>query len=116
MPPPILTYLSFKLSIPLAHILRVVTFYAFFSMKPRGKHMLSVCMGTACHVRGGERILDKMEGELGIKSGQTTEDKKFSLEMVRCIGCCALGPVVKIDKRVYSQVRYNMVMDILMKY
>ena len=116
LPPPILTYISFKLSIPLAHILRVATFYAFFSLKPRGRHILSVCMGTACHVRGGERILEKLEDELGIKPSQTTDDKKFSLEMVRCIGCCALSPVIKIDERVYSRVKYNTVMDILMKH
>ena len=116
LPPPILSYVSFKLNISLAHILRVATFYAFFSLEPRGKHIVSVCMGTACHVRGGERLLEKLEDELGIKSGQTTEDKKYSLEMVRCIGCCALSPVIRVDERVYSRVRYNTVMDTLMKY
>ncbi len=116
LPPQVLQYISYKLTISLAHILRVATFYAFFSLEPRGKHMISVCMGTACHVRGGERILEKLEEELGVKSGQTTEDKKFSLEMVRCIGCCALSPVIRVDERVYSRVRYNTVMDTLMKY
>ena len=116
LPPTILTYVSYKLHISLAHILRVVTFYAFFSLEPRGKHMVSVCMGTACHVRGGERLLEKLEDELGVKAGHTTEDKKFTLEMVRCIGCCALSPVIKVDERVYSRVRYNTVMDTLMKY
>jgi len=116
LPPPVLRYIAYKLNISLAHILRVATFYAFFSLEPRGRHMVSVCMGTACHVRGGERILERLEEELGIKPGQTTEDKKFSLEMVRCVGCCALSPVVRVDKRVYSRVRYNTVMDILMEY
>ena len=116
LPAPILYYISFKLNISLAHVLRVATFYAFFSLTPRGKHLVSVCMGTACHVRGGERILEKFEEELGIQHGQTTEDKKFSLEMVRCLGCCALSPVIKVDERVYSRVRYNKVMDILNKY
>jgi NADH:ubiquinone oxidoreductase subunit E len=116
LPPPILNYVSYKLNVSLAHILRVATFYAFFSLEPRGKHMVSVCMGTACHVRGGERLLEKLEDELGVKAGQTTEDKKFTLEMVRCIGCCALAPVIKVDDRVYSRVRYNTVMDTLMKY
>jgi NADH-quinone oxidoreductase subunit E len=116
LPAPILYYISFKLNISLAHVLRVATFYAFFSLTPRGKHLVSVCMGTACHVRGGERILEKFEEELGIQHGQTTEDKKFSLEMVRCIGCCALSPVIKVDERVYSRVRYNKVMDIVNKY
>jgi NADH:ubiquinone oxidoreductase subunit E len=73
-------------------------------------------MGTACHVRGGERILEKLEEELGIRHGQTTGDKKFTLEMVRCIGCCALSPVIRVDDRVHSRVRYNTVMDTLMKY
>jgi NADH:ubiquinone oxidoreductase subunit E/NAD-dependent dihydropyrimidine dehydrogenase PreA subunit len=116
LPEPVLYYVSFKLNIPMAHVLRVATFYAFFSLKPRGKHLVSVCMGTACHVRGGERILEKLEEELGIRHGQTTDDKKFSLEMVRCLGCCALSPVVKVDERVYSRVRYNTVMDILTRY
>jgi len=116
LPPPVLQYVSCKLHISLAHILRVATFYAFFSLEPRGKHMVSVCMGTACHVRGGERILEKLEDELGIKHGQTTENKTFTLEMVRCIGCCALSPVIRVDDRVYSRVRYNTVMDTLMKY
>jgi NADH:ubiquinone oxidoreductase subunit E len=116
LPPQILQYVSYKLNISLAHILRVATFYAFFSLEPRGKHMISVCMGTACHVRGGERVLEKLEEELGIKSGETTENKKFSLEMVRCVGCCALAPVIRVDERVYSRVRYNTVMDTLMKY
>ncbi len=116
LPPPVLTYVSYKLNVSLAHILRVVTFYAFFSLEPRGKHMVSVCMGTACHVRGGERLLEKLEDELGVKAGQTTEDKKFTLEMVRCIGCFALAPVIKFTERVYSRVRYNTVMDNLMKY
>jgi len=116
LPPPVLQYVSCKLNISLAHILRVATFYAFFSLEPRGKHMVSVCMGTACHVRGGERILEKLEDELGIKHGQTTENKTFTLEMVRCIGCCALSPVIRVDDRVYSRVRYNTVMDTLMKY
>ena len=116
LPPPVLKYIAYKLNISLAHILRVATFYAFFSLEPRGKHMISVCMGTACHVRGSERILEKLEDELGVKQGQTTEDKKFSLEMVRCIGCCALSPVIRIDERVYSRVRYNTVMDVVSKH
>ncbi len=116
LPPPVLKYVAYKLNVSLAHILRVATFYAFFSLEPRGKHIISVCMGTACHVRGGERILEKLEDELGIKHGQTTEDKKFSLEMVRCIGCCALSPVIRMDERVYSRVRYNTVMDVVSKH
>lgn len=116
LPPPVLRFIACKLNISLAHILRVATFYAFFSLEPRGQHTISVCMGTACHVRGGERVLEKLEEELGIKYGQTTEDKKFSLEMVRCIGCCALSPVIRVDERVYPRVRYNTVMDVVSKH
>lgn len=78
--------------------------------------MINVCLGTACHVRGGARVLEKLEDELGVNSGETTEDKKFTLETVRCIGCCALSPVIKVDRRVHSRVRSHTVMDILMKY
>ncbi len=116
LPPTSLAYVAYKLSVPLAHVLRVATFYSLFSLQPRGKHMINICLGTACHVRGGARVLEKLEDELGVNSGETTEDKKFSLETVRCIGCCALSPVIKVDRRVYSRVRPHTVMDILMKY
>jgi NADH:ubiquinone oxidoreductase subunit E/NAD-dependent dihydropyrimidine dehydrogenase PreA subunit len=116
LPPTILDYVAYKLQVPLAHVLRVATFYSLFSLKPRGKHMINVCLGTACHVRGGARVLEKLEDELGVNSGETTEDKKFTLETVRCIGCCALSPVIKVDRRVHSRVRPHTVMDILMKY
>jgi len=116
LPPPTLDYIAHRLNIPLAHILRVATFYSLFSLKPRGRHMINVCLGTACHVRGGARIMEKLEGELGIKPGETTEDKKFTLEPVRCIGCCALGPVIKVDRHVHARVRHSTVMDLLRKY
>lgn len=116
LPPQSLPYVSNKLKVPLAHILRIATFYSFFSLKPRGKHMIYVCLGTACHVRGSERIAEKLQDELGVKPGETTADKKFTFETVRCLGCCALSPVIKIDRRVYSKVRHNRIMDILRKY
>lgn len=108
--------ISDDLGVPLIEVYRVASFYKAFRLSPSGKNVITMCMGTACHIRGGARILEKLEDELGISSGETTEDMKFSLETVRCIGCCALSPVIKIDQHVYSGVNPNTVMDILMKY
>jgi NADH:ubiquinone oxidoreductase subunit E/NAD-dependent dihydropyrimidine dehydrogenase PreA subunit len=116
LPAEILYYVSHRLDIPLAHILRVATFYALFSLKPRGKHVISVCQGTSCFVRGAERLMDRLHDELGIGVGEVTEDRKFSLEVVRCIGCCALAPVFKVGERVHAKVRPKEVADILKGY
>lgn len=86
-----------RLGVPDIEVYRVASFYKAFSLTPRGRHQLTVCMGTACHVRGAPRLLDVVEGELKIKAGQTTEDRAFTLERVNCLGCCALGPVVVLD-------------------
>ena len=86
-----------RLGVPPIEVYRVASFYKAFSLTPRGRHQLTVCMGTACHVRGAPRLLDVVEGELKIKAGQTTEDRAFTLERVNCLGCCALGPVVVLD-------------------
>ena len=86
-----------KLRVSLSQIYRVASFYKAFSLKPRGEHIANVCMGTACYVRGGPRILEKAEQALGVKAGETTEDMKFTLETVNCLGCCALGPVIVGD-------------------
>ena len=86
-----------RLRIPVSEIYRVASFYTALSLKPRGRHLVRVCAGTACYVRGGPRILDSVERVLNIKTGETTADKNFSLETVNCLGCCALGPVVEID-------------------
>ncbi len=116
VPPRTLYYVSQRLEIPLAHILRVVTFYSLFSLKPRGRHVISVCHGTSCFVRGAERVTDRLQEELGIGIGEVTEDRKFSLEVVRCIGCCALAPVLKVGERVYGKVRPKDVAGILKEY
>jgi NADH:ubiquinone oxidoreductase subunit E len=108
--------ISNDLGVPLIEVYRVASFYKAFRLSPYGKNVITICMGTACHIRGATRVLEKLEDELGISSGETTEDKKFSLETVRCIGCCAISPVIKIDQSVYSGVKPNTVMDILMKY
>ena len=88
----------------LVDIYGIATFYRSFSLKPRGKHLVSVCLGTACHVRGGGRILEDVCGRLGIQPGQTTKDRRFSVERVACFGSCALAPVVVLDEKVYGRL------------
>jgi NADH-quinone oxidoreductase subunit E len=116
LPREVLDQISQELQIPLSQVLRVATFYAAFSLKPRGRHLINVCLGTACHVRGGGRILEKLERDLGIKSGATTSDLKFSLETVRCIGCCSLAPVIRIDEDTHGRLKQDKVPRILKKY
>jgi len=93
-----------ELGIPASRIYEVATFYNAFSLKPRGEHIVKICMGTACHVRGSSAIQDKMERTIGIKPGETSVDMKFTLETVNCVGACALGPVVVIDTEYHGQV------------
>lgn len=97
----------------LVDIYAVATFYRAFSLKPRGKHLVSVCLGTACHVRGGPTIAEEVQRKLGIKSGETTEDKEFTLETVNCLGACALGPVVVVDGHYFPKVTTSKVGNIL---
>ena len=91
-----------RLKIPVSEIYRVASFYTALSLKPRGKHLIRVCLGTACYIRGGGRILDTVEVALGIRSKETSIDGKYTLETVNCLGCCALGPVVEIDGKYYG--------------
>ena len=93
-----------KLSIRLIDVYSVATFYKVFSLKPRGKYVINVCVGTACHVRGGRRIVEKVQKDLDIEVGETTEDKLFTLETVRCLGACALGPVMVINGEYHGQL------------
>ena len=116
LPKEVLNQISQELQIPLSQVLRVATFYAAFSLKPRGRHLINVCLGTACHVRGGGRILEKLERDLGIKSGDTSSDLKFSLETVRCIGCCSLAPVIRIDEDTHGRLKQDKIPRILKKY
>ncbi len=116
LPPPTLHLVSRELSIPLAHILKVATFYSLFSLKPRGRHIISVCQGTTCFVRGVDRVLAELEEALGIKPGEVTEDRMFSLETLRCIGCCALAPCIRVDQRVHTKIRPGRVKDILVRH
>ncbi|MGB2688334.1 MAG: NADH-quinone oxidoreductase subunit NuoE [Desulfobacterales bacterium] len=116
LPTPALAYLSTSIGVPLSQIYGVATFYSTFSLEPRGRNIVSICLGTACHVRGGERIREKLEESLNIEDGETTEDLRFTLESVRCIGCCSLGPVVKINEDTHGRIAYTEVDKILEKY
>jgi NADH-quinone oxidoreductase subunit E len=102
LPASTLRTVSERLGIPLSQVYRVATFYKAFSLVPQGRHLVTVCMGTACHVRGSPRLLDRVEDTLKLKSGETSADRKFTLETVNCLGCCALGPVMVIDGEYYS--------------
>jgi NADH-quinone oxidoreductase subunit E len=97
----------------LVDVYGVATFYKAFSLKPRGKHLISVCLGTACHVQGGPRIAEEVQRRLDIRAGETTPDKEFTLETVNCLGACALGPVVVVDGHYFSKVRTRMVPEII---
>jgi len=116
IPRPALTYLATKLGLPFSKIYGVATFYSTFSLEPRGRHIISVCLGTACHVRGAERIRERIHETLCIADGQTTPDMRFTLESVRCIGCCSLGPVFKVDEEMHARIPTDQVVQILNSY
>jgi len=105
-----------ELSVPVAKVYGVVTFYSFFSMVPKGKHPISVCTGTACYVRGAENVLAEFKKELKIEVGETTGDGKFSISCLRCVGACGLAPVVMVGDKTYGRVSPEMVRDILKEY
>ena len=104
IPKEAITRINERLKIPVTQIYRVASFYTALSLKPRGRHLIRVCLGTACYVRGSPRILDSVERKLEIKAGDTTSDGKFTLETVNCLGCCALGPVVEIDGQYHGRL------------
>ncbi|MCK4674072.1 NAD(P)H-dependent oxidoreductase subunit E [candidate division WOR-3 bacterium] len=116
LPKEALEYVSQRLKMPMSKIYSIATFYAGFSLNPRGKHLCTVCMGTACHVRGAANVLDRIEERLGIKSGATTPDKLFTLETVNCLGACALAPIVVIDGEYHGQTTVNKVDVVINKY
>jgi NADH-quinone oxidoreductase subunit E len=107
---------SKRLNVPVSQIYRVASFYKAMSLMPRGRHVINVCLGTACHVRGAPRIIDKVEESLRIKTGETTEDMKFTLERVNCLGCCALGPVMVVDKDYHGKMTPAKVKEVLQDY
>lgn len=109
-------YISERLDIPASTIYGVVTFYSFFSMVPKGRHVIKVCLGTACYVRGTKAIIKRLEDEFGLEVGQTSEDRRFSLEAVRCLGACGLAPAMVIDNDTHGGVNPNRLRELLDKY
>ncbi|MBE0480382.1 MAG: NADH-quinone oxidoreductase subunit NuoE [Dehalococcoidia bacterium] len=105
-----------NLGLPLVQVYGVATFFKAFSLEPRGEHMLNVCVGTACHVRGAQSVLDEVKRQLGIQHGQTTSDMQFSLETVNCLGACALGPVMTVDGNYHGKLGTGSVRSVLKKY
>jgi NADH:ubiquinone oxidoreductase subunit E len=103
LPRPALNYVATKMNVPLSQIYGIATFYGMFSLDPKGRNLVAICLGTACHVRGAERIKERLEEQLEIKAGKTTTDMRYTLETVRCIGCCSLGPVVNINEKTYGR-------------
>lgn len=116
LPEEVQKFIGKKLGVSTAKVYGVVTFYSFFTMVPKGEHDLSLCLGTACYVRGAEKVLDAMKRELGIEVGQTTEDGKFSITTLRCVGACGLAPVLMVGDKVYGRVTADMVKDIINEY
>lgn len=116
LPREVLKRVAQALDIPLSEVYGVVTFYHFFSMKPRGKHVIQVCLGTACYVRGGQAILDRLREDLEVDIGSMTSDGLYSLEVMRCAGACGLAPVVRIDNDVHKRVSPSQIMDIIKSY
>jgi NADH:ubiquinone oxidoreductase subunit E len=106
-PEDILRYVSQELDTPLTQVLRVATFYNAFSLKPRGKHIINMCMGTTCYVRGSERLLEKFSEVLEVPVEETTRDLKFTLKAVRCVGCCSIAPVMMVDGKAYGRLKLN---------
>jgi len=104
------------LGVPLSRVYSVATFFKAFSLKPRGRHLINVCLGTACHVRGADKVLEQMEQELGIKTGENTPDLKFTLETVNCVGACALGPMVIIGEDYHGEMTPDKVSSVLQNY
>jgi len=116
LPKEVLVELSVKLNLPLTQVYSVATFFKAFSLTPRGKHQIHVCMGTACHVRGAERVLEVIERELDIKPGESDKDLNFSLETVNCVGACALGPILIIDGDYKGDMKTELVKPLLESY
>ena len=108
--------ISEKLGIPVSEIYGVVTFYSFFSLKPKGKFVIGVCLGTACYVKGAQQICDKFSELLGIKPGETTEDGLFTIDALRCIGACGIAPAVSINGKVYPKMSVNQVQQVINEY
>jgi NADH-quinone oxidoreductase subunit E len=107
---------SERLQVPISRTMHIASFYKAFSLVPKGRHEVHICMGTACHVRGAKRVLETIEDITGIKPGETDVDMKFSLETVNCLGCCALGPVIEIDGKTHGKITVSETADVINSY
>lgn len=116
LPEEVQLFVAENLNVPASKVYGVVSFYSYFTTEPRGEFVINVCMGTACFVRGAATVLAEIENQLGIKSGETTPDGKFTIDVLRCVGACGLAPVVTINDRVYGHVTANDVKKILAEY
>ena len=116
VPPKVIPLLQKKLNVDESLIFSVATFYKTISLEPRGKHIINVCTGTACHILGAQKIMNAYTKKLNIKEGQTTKDGMFSLEGVRCIGCCASGPVITLDNEIHGGLDRSKALDVIGKY
>lgn len=116
LPEPVLRMVAEHLELPLIQVYGVATFFKAFSLKPRGEHLIRVCVGTACHVRGAQSVLDEIKRQLGVGAGETTEDMMFTLETVNCLGACALGPVMVVDDEYYGEMTPKKAKEILSDY
>lgn len=116
LPPDVLATISREMKIPLSELYGITSFYSFFSMVPKGKYVIQVCLGTSCYVKGGQKLIDTLKKDFGLESGGTTPDGKFSLETVRCIGCCGLSPVIAVKEDVHGRVKSSQLKDIMSSY
>jgi NADH-quinone oxidoreductase subunit E len=116
LPRETLERVSHRLQVPLSRTMHIASFYKAFSLVPKGRHEVHICMGTACHVRGANRILETVEDLTGIKPGETDVEMKFSLETVNCLGCCALGPVIEVNGKTHGKISVSNTADVLNSY
>ena len=116
LPKDIMDIVAEKMQIPTSHIWGVATFYHYFNLNPIGKHTISVCMGTACYVKGAEKVLEALKKELKVQVGQTTEDKLFTLQEARCLGACGIAPVIMVDDKIYGELDAKKTVDIIHQY
>ena len=116
LPEEVMDHVANKMQIPTAHIWGVATFYHYFNLKPIGKHVVSVCMGTACFVKGADKIVNTIRKHLNVAVGETTEDKLFTLQEARCLGACGIAPVIMIDDKIYGELDSKKTIDLLNQY
>jgi len=116
LPEDALRHLAKKSGVPITRLYGIATFYHFFSLKPKGRHQIHVCLGTACHVKGGQRILEEFERKLGVAAGETTRDMRYTVNEVRCVGACSFAPAVVVGDTMYADVTPKKVSDILKKH